>query len=151
MAYQNTTIHTGDSVKITVNAVDCAGNPVDMTGATIAYSIRTRPTVATATLTKATGGSGVVIAEDVITITLLAAETDLDGWYFHELVATDILGHVETGFTGGVTFSPKVVTSCDDPLTAVFDTDIFTTGIYSFDFSQATNSFNLALLSQEVL
>jgi hypothetical protein len=144
---QNTTYHTGDSVRRVVNFVDCAGSPVDVSGTTLTYTIHQRYRT-DALLTKISP-SQIIVANDgeSAAILLLPADTAYRGTYFHKLVITDGAGNILTTFTGQIEFSDKEITSCE-ALTAHIDTDLFVPGFsqYSFDFSSASNSMYVAAL-----
>lgn len=139
---QNTTVHSGDNARIPVNFVDCAGQPVDVTGATLTYTIHLKAhTEALFTLISPTQ---IVIAGDGESANILFApeHTDYSRKYFHKLVVTDGAGNVLTVLTGWITFSNKFLTCCD-PLEARIDTDLFVPGAsYMLDFSRAQNAIN---------
>lgn len=143
---QNTTVHSGDSARIPVNFVDCAGVAVDVTGATLTYTVHL--TALTDALFTRTTPTEIVIADngESAAIYLVPEDTALDSGYFHKLVITDGAGNVLTTLTGTVRFSKEEITCCD-ALTARIDTDLFVPGaaVYMLDFSSAQNSAYISL------
>lgn len=143
---QNRTIHTGDSDRIPVNFFDCAGQPVDITGATLTYSISKKSS--SGVLVSRASPTEILIAEDGKSAAILLAPTHTaySGEHFHKLKIVDSVGNVLTTFTGQVNFSRDDITSCE-ALTAHVDTDLFVSGgpAYMMDFSSASNAINFRL------
>ena len=152
---QNVTIHTGDDARLLVNFVDCAGQPVDITGASLTYTQSARSGGADV-VTLATP-TDIVIANDgeSAAIYLTPTETGVsDARRFHKLVLVDADSHTITVMTGIALFLTSALTSCET-LTARIDTDLFVPGesssFFMFDFSVASNSENILFLFDEVL
>ena len=143
---QNVTIHKGDSARLPVRFVDCAGEPVNVTGATLTYTIHLK--AATAALVTRTTPTQIVIADngESAVILLTPANTDFVDKYFHKLKLVDTATNVITTFTGEINFSLREITSCES-LVGKIDTDLFVSGgpAYMMDFSSASNAINFRL------
>jgi hypothetical protein len=104
MDAQNFSMYSGDDDEIAVSVVDDEGVAIDLTGATITWSLadsrggtvlvtKTSDTSAELSITSAAGGT--------FTIHLLATDTDdLAGVYYHEAQVEDSQGHKTTVLTG---------------------------------------------------
>ena len=110
---QNFTMWSGDSKVLTVTVTDSDGAAVNLTGATINYVLKKQLGGGMNTITKATGGSGIVItdaAAGTCEITLDATDTaSLLGSFYHECQVTDSYGNVSTIFIGTVTITEDTI------------------------------------------
>lgn len=108
----NFSLIEGDTKAITVTVKDRDGDVVDITGATINWQAAKNPH-ATATLTKATGGSGISITSGTggqFRITIDAADTaNLSGDFYHEAQVTFSDGTIATVLTGKMTITPALI------------------------------------------
>ena len=112
MDQQNFEMFQGDSKDLVVTVSDAAGQPVDLTGASIKWRAAPAVDSAVATISKATG-SGIVITDAVageFTVSLVPADTQtLDGEFYHEAQVTDAAGAVSTVLSGHLTILPALI------------------------------------------
>lgn len=116
-AVQNFDMQAGDdkAIDVTVTSDGMAtGTPVDITGATITWTLRRSVENTVALVTKATPG-GIQITDGPngrFTINLADADTaGLLGLYLHEAVLADVSSNDSTVLNGVATFTPKAGTA----------------------------------------
>jgi hypothetical protein len=101
---QNFEMFCGDTREIVVTVRDASGSAIDLTGATVLWTL-SRSDRCDAEVSKSSPSEGIVLtsaASGQFTITLDADDTeDLDpGDYYHEAEVTDSSGRVSTVLTG---------------------------------------------------
>jgi|LWDU01.1.fsa_nt_gi hypothetical protein len=105
MSISNITINQGTDYSLTVTIADDNGDPLDLTGYTLAAQIRKTYTSSTSTpFTVTTGAAGVITLS-------LSNETSAGlpaGQYVYDLVTTDTADINVRVIEGGVTVSPGV-------------------------------------------
>lgn len=105
---QDFEMYAGESKVITITVNDAAGDPVDLSGATIKWAVKVNPDDAEATITKNSGEDGGIEILDQetkkgqLTITLAPADTEEKGGvsYCHEAEVTDSEENVSTATRG---------------------------------------------------
>ena len=112
---QNFEIHAGDDLTLQVSVTDDAGQPVNLTGAQVAWQAsrgRADRFSSTAVLAKASG-TGITVTDaagGVFEVDLAAADTaGLRGAFYHEAKVTDAAGDKSTVFTGTMTVLPSLI------------------------------------------
>jgi hypothetical protein len=104
LANQNLEMYAGDTNNISVSITDHDGAPLNLTGAAIEYK-------AGASLTK-TVGVGITITDapgGICRIEIDPIDTAaLSGYYYHQLVVTNVGGDISTVLTGILTIHKKI-------------------------------------------
>lgn len=108
----NTELMAGDYHSLVVQLRDSAGEPVDITGYTVTWSLATSAT-AVAAVTKSTATSGITVTDaslGQLTIELLSSDTaPLSGAYYHECQLLQSDGKAFTMFRGKFIITPQLV------------------------------------------
>lgn len=81
-------LYEGENGEITFKIMDAAGNAVDLSGATAAYKIARRGYGPGAVATYATGGSGITIEGNKVTVALAITDSLVAGTYDDQLTLT---------------------------------------------------------------
>lgn len=111
---QDAVIYAGNNASLNLTLTDAAGEPIDLTGATLEWGWAPRDATA-ATLTKSSTASAKIDITDaeggLATVFIVPADTAaLTGCeYRHEVRITDATGAVETLLTGIVTIRPSIL------------------------------------------
>jgi hypothetical protein len=142
-ANQDVIVHTNDTFALTVNFVDCNGGALDVTGASIVYSVY-RNSFLPPIVTK-TGGTDFTVYGSSIEIVLSPTNTVYSGNFRHKVVLTDGAGQVFTVVLGKITFTSDEMSDYCASLTAVIDDTIYTHS-YIVDLSRASNSAYVLML-----
>lgn len=104
---QNAVVYAGDNAALNYAITDETNNPLNLTGASLTYTISVVDGSA-AIITKSTSGGGVTITNapgGLLTVFLTAADTiNQQGELWQQLVMTDTNGVVSTLSTGTITF-----------------------------------------------
>lgn len=106
------TMYAGDTKALVVTVKDETGTVVDLTDATIVWSLAKSPR--STVLVSKQAGAGIVIetpaSAGILTITMDAEDTaDLEGRHYHEVEITDQQDRVSTVFTGHINIRPDLI------------------------------------------
>lgn len=137
---QNIIVHTSDTFAVTINFVDGSGIALDVTGASIVYSVY-RNDFLPNLITK-TSGANFEVDGSSIEVVLSHTDTIYSGNFRHKLVLTDGIGQVFTIVLGSIFFTKDSLSDLCITLTAMIDDTIFVPGStpYMLDFSKSKNS-----------
>lgn len=106
---QNASLYAGDNAILNYAITDESGNPLDLSGSTLTYTISARDGFP-ALVTKTTG-SGIVVTDAVgglLAVSLSSSDTTaLQGMLWQQLVMTDSVGEISTLSTGVITFNVR--------------------------------------------
>ena len=98
----NTEMYVGDNWQRTIVITDPADIPVDLTGYSARWQVRTDPAATTAVLAISTAGGEIVVNGTTLTASVTGAVTALlaTGAYYHDLELTTPGGVVTTYLAG---------------------------------------------------
>ena len=100
----NYAAYAGDTLQVTVTALDEAGAPLSLTGCTLTYIITDAD--GTTVITKSTADGSITTNANVATIAIDAGETTDLTTAYHELECVDTDGNVSTLLADTLIFTP---------------------------------------------
>ena len=105
------TAFAGDTLRIEVTVLDEAGEPLELTGASLVYVLV--DTSGTEVLRKTSDDEEITINDNMVIIAIEAGDTSALGGerIYHELQLTDAGGNVSTLVAGWVTFEATEIAS----------------------------------------
>lgn len=108
---QSLEVKSGDTLKLPITTVDSVGDPKDLTGATVTFTIA-RTVRSTPVITK-TLGDGITVAAPltgVIDVVIDASDSDdLHGTYYFECEVIDLAGDKATVAFGFITYQQDLI------------------------------------------